>query len=84
MESSDISLEYSNATEECRRQECVDYTSKLVEITIDGIEAEEKIYRFHKWLITTMNNDLDPIDDLTENEIQIDELNKKLNILKRK
>ena len=31
-----------------------------------------------------MNNDLDPIDDLTENEIQIDELNKKLNILKEK
>ena len=31
-----------------------------------------------------MNNNLDPIDDLTENEIQIDELNKKLNILKGK
>lgn len=81
-ESFEVRKEYIKYSEEYEKQESVDYTSKLVQDMIEGIEAEKKVYRFHKWLITTMNSDLPPIDDLTENEIEIEKLNEKLNIVK--
>ena len=53
----------------------------LNECIVAGTEAETTVIRFHKWLITTMNDDLPSIDDLSENEKKLKELVKERKLL---
>ena len=43
-----------------------------------GIHAEEEFVRFYHWIVTKVNNDLPDIEDITKNEISLENLKKKL------
>ena len=51
---------------------------QLNEATDTGLRTWEEVVTFHQWVVTTVNNDIPIIEDLTENEKYLEYLKNQL------
>jgi len=73
--------EYNRCCVEDQEEQGIGKVQELSNTITQGIKAEKITTRFHKWIITSMNDDIAPVGELSAEEIELDDLYKWLRIL---